>query len=53
MRLIDDLVITEDSRTIYLAVLHPKILPIFRQWLCKIFLGGVKKLHYGLCENGK
>ena len=52
MRLIDDLVITEDSRTIYLVVLHPKILPIDyfqlfysppkrnrRQWLCKI-LGG-------------
>ena len=62
MRLIDDLVITEDSRTVYLVVLHPKILPIDyfqlfysppkrnrRQWLCKI-LGGVKKLHYGLCE---
>ena len=28
MRLIDDLVISEDSRTIYLVVLHPKILPI-------------------------
>ena len=28
MRLIDDLVITEDSRTIYLVELHPKILPI-------------------------
>ena len=50
MRLIDDLVITEDSRTIYLVVSHPKILPIDyfqlfysppkrnrRQWLCKIF----------------
>ena len=52
MRLIDDLVITEDSRTIYLVVLHPKILSVDyfqlfysppkrnrRQWLCKI-LGG-------------
>ena len=28
-----------------------------RQWLCKILFfgggGGVNKVHYGLCENGK